>query len=73
MSILAMLDLGLKIIEKLNLGAEAGIKFYQAVKTANPQDVPDKTDAEIITQMKEAFTANAEDIERTLAALRQTS
>lgn len=73
MQILALLDIGLKVIEKLQLGADAGLAFYRSVKAAHPADVPDKTDAEVIAQMKGAFEANVADIDATLAALRGLS
>jgi hypothetical protein len=72
MQVLAALELGLKIIEKLQLGAEEGLRFYNAVRNAHPQDVPEMTDAEVIAKMKGQFTANINDIDATLAALRAT-
>lgn len=69
MGILAALDLGLKIIERLQLGTEAGLRFYQAVKAKHPNDVPDKTDAEVIEMMKGGFQSNIDDINSTLDAL----
>jgi hypothetical protein len=72
MGILAMLDLGLKVIDRLGLGTEKVIGFYNGVKQLHPNDVPEKTDAEIIAQAKGVFEGNISDIEASLAALRST-
>lgn len=72
MGILAMIDLGLKIIDKLNLGADKAIEFYNNVKALHPNDVPELTDAEIIARAKGAFEGNLDDLTTTLAALRES-
>lgn len=72
MGILAMIDIGLKVIDRLGLGAEKAIAFYNNVRALHPNDVPEKTDAEIIAQAKDAFEGNVDDIQASLAALRST-
>lgn len=69
MGVIALIDLGLKIMDKLNLGAEKAIEFYNNVKALHPNDVPELTDAQIIERMKSAFQANADDIKASLEAL----
>lgn len=68
MGALAIADLVLGLMGKINLGAEEGLRFWRAVKTNNP-DLPDRTDAEVIDVMTNQFTSNKEAALASLAAL----
>jgi hypothetical protein len=70
MGALAIADLILGLMGKINLGAEEGLRFYRAVKQQNP-DMPDRTDAEIIEQMTQNFRNNREAAQAALDALDQ--
>lgn len=70
MGILALIDVGLKVIEKLNLGTAKAVEFYNNVRQLHPDDVPELTDAEIIARAKAAFEGNLDDLRATLAALK---
>ena len=69
MGALAIADLVLKLMGKINLGLEEGRRFYDAVRVNNP-DMPERTDAEVIETMKAKFTSNKQIAEAARAALR---
>lgn len=68
MGALAIADLILGLMGKINLGAAEGLRFWRAVKQQNP-DLPDRTDEEVIDMMTSQFTANKEAALASLAAL----
>jgi hypothetical protein len=68
MGALAIADLVLGLMGKINLGAEEGLRFWRAVKQKNP-DLPDRTDAEVIDVMTNQFKQNRMSAQATLDAL----
>lgn len=70
MGVLAAIDLAFKIFEKLNVGAEQAVSFYNNVIRPQNPGAPELTDAEIIAKMKAGFTSEKEIAEAALAALR---
>jgi hypothetical protein len=68
MGILAIADMVLALMGKINIGAEEGLRFYRAVRQENP-DLPERTDAEVIDVMTNQFTSNKESAQDSLDAL----
>lgn len=71
MGALAIADLILGLMGKLNVGVEEGLRFYRAVKQKN-NDLPERTDMEVIEIMRAGFQGNVDDIKASLDALHST-
>ena len=70
MGVLAAIDLAFKIFDKLNVGTDKVITFYNnVIRPANP-DAPELTDQEIIAKMKQGFTDEREIAEAALGTVR---
>lgn len=68
MGILAIADMVLALMGKINIGAEEGLRFWNAVRQENP-DLPDRTDAEVIDVMTNQFRSNRDSAQASLDGL----